>query len=196
MSADLAYAAAFITARLDEDENYARSALSEVSDGTAIRVVDGELAIRPSAASGMLTTHIVRHRPAQALREVAAKRVIVAACTSAAEADPHGPAGVLALAVLDAMCLEWEHPDRPFVPDWTIRPGVLLRKALEAQGKSADDLLGGKRLLDGTLRIGPFEAENIGRLLGTSPETWLNAQRLYDAAILRGAADTSEEHEQ
>ena len=69
--------AEFALARLGEDENYARSALTEASDGAAIRVVDGELAIRPSAASAMLTVHIIRNAPARAIRKAEGMRAIV-----------------------------------------------------------------------------------------------------------------------
>jgi plasmid maintenance system antidote protein VapI len=172
---DLGYTAAFIGARLDEDKAEIGPSLSAT--------------YRCEELNGV---HLDRDR---ALRGIEAKRHAVAACTKAAEADPNSPAGVLALAVLEAMSTEWEHPQRPFVPDWTLRPGVLLREALEVQGKSADDLLGGKRIIDGTLRIGPFEAENIASLLGTSADMWLNAQRIHDAALLRGATDTSEDSE-
>lgn len=198
---DLGYTAAFNLARLGEDEAVARAATrSEWLAGPADIIVkdadphwDGACV---ASASGPDGAHIARNDPASRLRGIAAGRTIVAACTRAAEADPNSPAGALALAVLEAMSTEWEHMERPFVPDWTISPGVLLRRALEAQGKNAEDILGARRIIDGTLRIGPFEAGTIAAALGTSEDMWLNAQRLYDAAILRGATDTSGEYEQ
>lgn len=186
---DLEYMAAFIEARLAEDKATAEALMF------ASRFAGGEpdFTGRGGPAAG---EHWKRFDPARMLRDVDADRAIVAACTRAAEGDPYSPAGVLALAVLEAMSTGWEHKDRPFVPDWTIRPGVLLRRALEAKGLSADDLAGGRHLLDGTWRIDRMHANWISDLLGTSEDMWLNAQRLYDAAILRGATDTSEEHGQ
>jgi plasmid maintenance system antidote protein VapI len=137
----------------------------------------------------------------QALQAAAVKRTIVAACTRAAEADPDSPAGVLALAVLDSMCTEWEHPDKPFVPDWTISPGVLLvAEAVKAREwtpgdlaeRSGLDVATVRGVLDGSTRIDRAAAEGLARAIGTSAEMWLNAQRIYDAAILRGAKDTGE----
>jgi hypothetical protein len=192
MSADLAYAAAFVTARLGEDKSRA-SRLLEIARDAIGALKEPRLLGRE--VPGWHSWPDVEAMCSSALRDVEAKRVIVAACTRAAEADPYGPAGVLALAVLDAMCLEWEHPDRPFVPDWTLRPGVLLRKALEAQGKSPDGIPGARLIIEGTRRVDARHAARIAETLGTSAETWLNAQRLYDAAILRGATDTSEGHE-
>lgn len=83
---------AFYAARLAEEENYARSALAEVSDGKAIRVVSGELAILPSAASDMLTLHIVLHNPARTLREVERGRRLISRYTLAAQAVQRGSA--------------------------------------------------------------------------------------------------------
>jgi len=186
---DLGYTAAFNMARLDEDKATVEALMF------ASRFVDGEPDFTGRGGPAA-EEHWKRFDPARMLRDVSAGRTIVAACTRAAEADPNGPAAVLALAVLEAMSTGWEHKDRPFVPDWTIRPGVMLREALKAKGKSADDILGARRIIDGTLRIGPFEAGTIAAALGTTEDMWLNAQRLYDAALLRGATDTSDEHEQ
>lgn len=213
-SDEMEYRARFIGERVAEDKEAAEAAqpgpwtieTREGMGGTYASVMVPFGPAAPNAKTGLTSmaklgtqdaetaAHIARNDPPRALRAAAAKRAIVAACTRSAEADPDSPAGVLALAVLEAMTTEWEHPDKPFTPDWTIRPGVLLRAALEAQGKRADDLTGGQQLLDGTWRIDRMHANWIGDLLGTSPDMWLNAQRLYDAAILRGAKDTSEEH--
>lgn len=210
MSADLAYVAAFIQARLAEEEATARYSGPAKVAWLGLHDEQGHLRYTTVAAADTGDQGLwfadgkeipepasvrVVYDPARALRAIKAKRSVLAACTRAAEAGPDSPAGVLALAVLDAMSTEWEHPDRPFVPDWTIRPGVLLSKALEAQGKSPDAIPGARLIIEGTRRINVRNAKWIADLLGTSAEMWLNAQRLYDAAILRGAKDTSEEHE-
>lgn len=73
---------AFVTARLDEDEATAREAvgLTEcwIAEEPAIGVVlvDGEPLIEGHITG--LTAHIARHDPARVLREVAAKRGILA----------------------------------------------------------------------------------------------------------------------
>lgn len=193
MSADLAYAAAFITARVAEDEERARKLLEVARDAIGAlkepRLLGREI-------PGWHSWPDVEAAASQALRDAGVKRTVVAACTRAAESDPNSPAGVLALAVLDAMCLEWEHKDRPFVPDWTVSPGVMLREALEAKGLEPGGILGAGRILDGTLRIGPFEAGTLAAALGTSEDMWLNAQRIHDAALLRGAKDSDDEEGQ
>lgn len=197
MTADLAFAAAFIEARLAEDTVTAAEAEAELAalPGGFPREAHIVYRLERSGFGLPYQGFALVHDPARVLRDVTAKRAIVGACTRAAEADPNSPAGVLALAVLEAMSTEWEHPGRPFVPDWTISPGVLLAKALEAQGKTEDSILGADRIIAGTLRIDAMHAHWIADELGTSADMWLNAQRLYDAAILRGAKDTSEEHE-
>lgn len=198
---DLGYTAAFIGARVAEDEEQARK-LAEVARDAIEKLKDPRFLGRE--IPGWHAWPDVEATAFRALRDAGVKRTVVAACTRAAEADPDGPAGVLALAVMEAMSTEWEHKDRPFVPDWTIRPGVMVAEAMKARGMTADDL--GARtylrpeavagLLSGHLRIGGPTARLLADALGTSPDMWLNAQRLYDAAILRGATDTSGEHEQ
>ena len=94
----------FYRARLDDDERYARGALNDpASDGQSIRIVDGDLAIKPSAASDALTLHLVRHDPARVLREVQAGRKLIAAYEEAsvavdAQAAEHVPDGMPAVA--------------------------------------------------------------------------------------------------
>ena len=202
MTGDLEYRAKFIGARTAEDERYALGALHDPrNDGHGARVSGGMLAIRPSAMSDALTLHVMRHDPARALRGVAVNRAILATCTRAAEDDPYGPAGVLALAVLEAMSLEWEHPDKPFTPDWTVSPGDMLADVMEHREwtpaqlaeSSGLDHATVQGLLDGTVRVDVAIAEGVARAIGTSAEMWLNAQRLYDAAILRGAKDSCAE---
>ena len=183
---DLATIAAFTQARLAEDR--------EIANGLLFACKTDDMPDFTGRGGPCAEDFWKRFDPHRMLADVEAKRRIIAACTRAAEAAPDSPAAALALAILEAMSTEWEHPDRPFVPDWTIRPGILLRRSLEWQGRSAADLPDGQGLLDGTLRIDARHAAQIADLLGTSAEMWLNAQRLHDAAILRGATDTSDEH--
>lgn len=92
---------------------------------------------------------------------------------------------------------------RPFEPDWTIRPGVLLRHELAARGVTPAELAGSAALaaevvtgiIDGTQKIGEEIADRLYAGLGISASFWLNFQARYDADIARGATDTSEEHE-
>lgn len=183
---DLRYTAEFIGARLAEDKATAGALASAT-------MLAGKRPDFWGAGGPAAEDFWKRFDPTRMLRDINAKTAIVAACTAAAEADPNGPAAVLALAVIEAMSTEWEHPDRPLVPDWTIRPGVMLRETLAAKGIDPADVLGAKRIIDGTLRIGAFEATTIATATGTSEDMWLNAQRIHDAAILRGATDTSDE---
>jgi len=87
MSGDGEHLAAFLAARLDEDEAIAREAagLTEcwVAEEPAIGVVlvDGEPLIEGHITG--LTAHIARHDPARVFREAGAKRAILA---------QHGPA--------------------------------------------------------------------------------------------------------
>lgn len=91
--------------------------------------------------------------------------------------------------------------NHPFEPDWTMRPGALLRSALEDRGLTAaaftdagidEATLTG--LIKGTVRVDQAIAEAIGRALGTTAQMWLNAQALYDRDIARGAKDLSREY--
>jgi plasmid maintenance system antidote protein VapI len=212
---ELGYRARYIGERVAEDQEAARKAGRQRrgpwrATGNRYRAVvygvRGVLRGHVAATFGIATAaHIARHDPARELRGAEAKRAILAACTRAAEADPYGAAGVLALAVLGAMTVEWgHHPAKPFTPDWTLRPGVILiAEAVKARGWTPEDLAEragldpatARGLLDGSTRIDRPAAEGLARAIGTSAEMWLNAQRIYDAAILRGAHDSSEEHE-
>jgi plasmid maintenance system antidote protein VapI len=92
---------------------------------------------------------------------------------------------------------------QPFTPDWTLRPGILLRDFLRARGMSSAELSVRSGLyypvvlavLDGTASIDVGIAWGIGQATGTSAATWLNAQANYDADLERGATDVSGEHE-
>lgn len=211
MSSELEYPARFIGERVAEDEASAEGWRSRQWEhrGREIWMLlgGGRRLIAecwpPVGDEPSMAEHVARYDPARAQRRAAATRAIVAACTRAAEAGPDSPATILAIAVLDAMSTEWEHPGRPFVPDWTISPGALLvAEAVKARGWTPDDLAERSGLdaatvqgvLAGSARIDGPVAEGLARAIGTSAEMWLNAQRIYDAAILRGATDTSEEH--
>ena len=70
---------AFIAARLDEDEAAARrveGTWREEAESIGVILVDGEPLIEGHITG--LTAHIVRHEPARVLREVEAKRAILA----------------------------------------------------------------------------------------------------------------------
>lgn len=194
MSGDLPYVATFIEARLAEDR--------ATADGLMFACRNPDLEPDFFGCGGPCAEEFwKRFDPPRMLRDIEAKRTAVAACLRAAESDPNSPAGVLALAVLDAVCLEWEHEDRPFVPDWTLCPGVLVRETMKARGMTADDLSARTFLrpeavagiLSGQLRIAGPTARLLAGAFGTSADMWLNAQRIHDAALLRGATDSSEE---
>ncbi len=83
---------AFLLARLDEDEAVARLAAREggtwkQDDPTrrpgAISSLDGPVVYDEGAPDENQAPHIARHDPARVLREVAAKRAIIAACEEA-----------------------------------------------------------------------------------------------------------------
>lgn len=92
---------------------------------------------------------------------------------------------------------------QPFTPDWTLRPGILLRELLRERDISTAQLAVGSGLhypvvlavLGGTARIDENIAWAIALATGTSAATWLNAQANYDADLERGARDVSGEHE-
>lgn len=91
---------AFLTARYDEREHYARRALNDSrsgTEGTGVRIVDGELAIRPSAMSAALALHFVTLSPKDVLSDVTAKRRIVEECYAARENWRNG-AGIMGTA--------------------------------------------------------------------------------------------------
>jgi hypothetical protein len=86
----------FLTARLDEDEQIARA-------------INGDKWGWPGARSGF-AAHVARHDPARVLREVAAKRAILAECARSVECGDDGC--VLAGAVIVNMAAIWgDHPD-------------------------------------------------------------------------------------
>jgi HTH-type transcriptional regulator / antitoxin HigA len=93
--------------------------------------------------------------------------------------------------------------DRPFEPDWTIRPGILLRRTMQEKGlydtqlaeRSGLTIMTVRNVLDGANRIDEATAERLAAGTGTSAQFWLNAQAQYDADIRRGAKDVSKEHE-
>lgn len=104
---------AFIAARLDEDEAIARAAGDatpppwHAAGGDIMSRADGRCAAN---ADGPEAPHIARHDPARVLREVAAKRAMVAECVRTCEYEDYGHA--LAGAVIKVMAAAWsDHPD-------------------------------------------------------------------------------------
>jgi addiction module HigA family antidote len=89
--------------------------------------------------------------------------------------------------------------DRPFEPDWTLRPGVLLVNAFTEQGMTAETFAESSGLtrqtvadlIDGAARVDADIAQAIAAALGTSATMWLTAQDIYDSDIARGAQDVS-----
>lgn len=90
---------------------------------------------------------------------------------------------------------------RPFEPDWTLSPGRILRAELEARGITPAQFAGHTGLgqdtiaaiLGASVAIDADMASRIGSALGTSAQMWLNAERIYRAALARGAKDCSGE---
>ncbi len=70
-----------------------------------------------------------------------------------------------------------------------IHPGEYLREELICRGMSIEDAadalgwtpLGLVFFLDGKISVDESAANAIARLLGTSPEVWLNLQRAFDS---------------
>lgn len=104
------------------------------------------------------------------------------------------------LADADACPARREAPleRRPFLPDWTIRPGETLAEILidrylgsEAAGKltglrpeEIEDVVHGRTAIDGRI------AERLAKL-GPSAQFWLNFQSNYERDLARGAKDVS-----
>ena len=104
----------FLSARLDEDERYAKAALSSpesANSGNGVRALDGKLAIRPSAMSDALALHFVRHDPARVLREVEAKRRIL---------QEHEPTQQDATRCRVCTAIAGGHATRFRAPCWTL----------------------------------------------------------------------------
>ncbi|HEX3852631.1 MAG TPA: DUF6221 family protein [Polyangiaceae bacterium] len=118
---------AFVTARLDEDEHTALAAspgpwhLNE--EGDTVLAVDDIAAAEAFALSGpqqrATAAHIARHDPAHVLREVAAKRAIVAYFDLCVRAESNGTAAaVLEAVMIDLASTDAHHPD--FKPQWRV----------------------------------------------------------------------------
>ncbi|MFE5332546.1 DUF6221 family protein [Embleya sp. NPDC056575] len=111
---------AFLTARLDEDEAETLAASpgpwSTTAEEDEVLAADGERVADAFALSGRqlraTTRHIARHHPARVLRDVAARRALVAAL---AGADPHGAYITGTYTVEDALrhlaAVYSDHPD-------------------------------------------------------------------------------------
>lgn len=98
-----------------------------------------------------------------------------------------------------------EHcPHRPFLPDWTLHPGVILRRVLEGRGITEAGLADLSRLgpetvagvLGGTMAVDGLIAQRLEEALGRpGAQFWLNFQAGYEADLARGAKDSSKEHD-
>lgn len=88
-----------------------------------------------------------------------------------------------------------------FDPDWCMRPGVLLAEELKAWGlksPSAASKVSGlpqeviDGVLNGSVEITEPIAEGLARI-GGGARLWLNAERIYRAALAAGKKDLSDE---
>ena len=69
----------YLTTALDSAERGARWALADDRHvGSGVRIIDGELAIMPSAMSDGLAAHFTSHDPARVLRRIKADRELLA----------------------------------------------------------------------------------------------------------------------
>lgn len=91
---------------------------------------------------------------------------------------------------------------RPFEPDWTLHPGICLRKILDDRGISKAELarmtgLGPETIagiLGFTVAIDRLTARRLEAALGgPSAQFWLNYQANYQRDLARGAKDVSRE---
>lgn len=73
------------------------------------------------------------------------------------------------------------------MPAEAFPPGDYLAEELEARGWTLEDFAGSlrwskdatRRLIKGEVPLGAVEAQALGRVLGTSPEFWLNLESTY-----------------
>lgn len=106
------------------------------------------------------------------------------------------------LADADACPARREAPleRRPFLPDWTIRPGEILAEILierhlgtegaqELTGLRAEEIEG---IIAGRVQIDERIAERLNNF-GPSAQFWLNLQANHEAALARGAKDMSDD---
>jgi hypothetical protein len=121
---------AFITARLDEDEAATKAVapLGHVFDMGGERLDDqfAHIRVRHHSEDGRsysqpdqpATRHFARHDPARVLREVAAKRAIVALAGTPDDDDPYygGWDTVMELVLRNLAAVWSDHPD--YRPEW------------------------------------------------------------------------------
>lgn len=77
---------------------------------------------------------------------------------------------------------------RPFEPDWTMHPGVILRELLQDRGMNGNELAVASGLdpdtvtglLDFATPVSEEIAAGLSSAFGMSAQFWLNAQRLYE----------------
>lgn len=108
----------FLRARLDEDEQVARRAgetFGQIGETGVIVATEGDRAEECASANWAgIAEHIVRHDPARVLREVTAKRELLAYCERAmAHEDPltRDRAGEVAMAAITVTYLASAYGD-------------------------------------------------------------------------------------
>jgi len=107
---------AFLNARLDEDE-VAANAAAGATEGTDWI----PLAPSPDTPYRAFRHHIARHDPARVLREVEARRAILAEAQRAISSIPLGHRHDFIMMMLRQCAAVWsDHPD--YLPEWA--PGT------------------------------------------------------------------------
>ncbi|MEZ5692803.1 MAG: HigA family addiction module antitoxin [Altererythrobacter sp.] len=75
------------------------------------------------------------------------------------------------------------HPGEVLSEDVFPETGLTKTEFAKRLGMSREAL---HNIFTGKSAVTPFVALKLGRLLGTSPEMWLNLQQAYDLAMVRG----------
>jgi len=83
--------------------------------------------------------------------------------------------------------------DTPFLPDWTVSPGMSVREILEDRGMTVGDLARqtgltsdeGADLVDGMLPIDEGLADRLAQVIGPSATFWINRERNFLADLER-----------
>lgn len=110
---------AFVTARLDEDEAAANAGSrrvgmpwhAEPQPGTPGSLVIDELGLVGSTGGRYAADHIARHDPARVLRDIAAKRAIVAEYEASVRSVGEGLSRTRRNLVLAVAAIWNDHPD-------------------------------------------------------------------------------------
>jgi tRNA nucleotidyltransferase (CCA-adding enzyme) len=87
---------------------------------------------------------------------------------------------------------------RPFEPDWTVAPGVFLRRVMKEREVTEGDLSRSGLLpetiagiLNGTVAVTEDYAIRIADTTSTTSSFWMNAEQLYRRDLERGAKDNT-----